>query len=77
MKFEPTNAEEVNEIIKSHGIKCSPEDPVPPELLASNKDTFIPYWVDIVNLSLETGSMESLKGGVVIPLIKDLSSLVE
>ena len=77
LKFEPTNAEEINEIIKSHGIKCSPEDPVPPELLASNKDTFIPYWVDIVNLSLETGSMESLKGGVVIPLIKDLSSLVD
>ena len=27
--FDPTSAEEVRNIVSAHGIKCSPEDPVP------------------------------------------------
>ena len=69
--------EEITSIAKSYGIKCSPEDPVSASLLSSNIDTFAPYWLEIVNLSLEVGSMESLKSAVVLPLIKDLSSLVD
>lgn len=75
--FRPTNSEEIKKIIQDHPLKCSPEDPVPVELLASNVDTFIPYWVDIVNLSLESGSMDNLKSGVLNPLIKELSSIVD
>jgi hypothetical protein len=49
--FEPTNVDEITNIVKSFGIKCSPDDPVPANLLSSDYETFIPYWVDIVNLS--------------------------
>jgi hypothetical protein len=70
-KFEPTNVP----VITSLGIKCSPDDPVPAKILLSNTETFIPFWVEIVNLSLETGSMSGLKNAVVIPLIKELSAL--
>ena len=72
--FRPTNAEELRHIVTHFGVKCSPEDPVPSAVLATNIDTLLPIWVEIVNLSLETGSMESLKNAVIIPLIKELSS---
>ena len=68
--------EEICTIVKSHGIKCSPEDPVPASLLASNVDTFAPFWLEIVNLSLHVGSMEGMVNAVVLPLIKELGSLV-
>ena len=75
--FEPATADELKQIILSYGIKCSSEDPVPVFLLEENLDVFIPYWLDIVNLSLEVGSMECLKNAVIQPLIKDLSPLVD
>ena len=37
----------------------------------------MPFWVEIVNLSLQSGSMEGLKNAVVIPLIKELTSLTD
>ena len=40
-------------------------------------DIFVPYWVEIVNLSLELGDMNGMKSAVVNPLIKELSSLVD
>ena len=76
-KFEPTNVAEITSIVKSFGIKCSPDDPVPAKILSSNTETFIPFWVEIVNLSLETGSMSGLKNAVVIPLIKELSAFTD
>ena len=76
-EFEPATLEEITEIAKSFGIKCSPEDPVPSPLLSSNIETFAPYWLEIVNLSLEVGSMNGLKSAVVNPLIKVLNSLVD
>ena len=75
--FDPTSAEEVRNIVSAHGIKCSPEDPVPAKLLSANIDLFVPFWVEIVNLSLEYGDMDGLKSAVLIPLIKDLSSTVD
>ena len=57
-EFEPTTEEEIKEIIASHGLKCSPEDPVPIGLLSSHIDVFIPYWVEIMNLSLQFGDMD-------------------
>ena len=76
-KFAPTNADEIRNIVKSFRIKCSPEDPIPADLLSSDIDTFVPFWVEIVNLSLETGSMEGLKNALVIPLIKELTALTD
>ncbi len=76
-EFTPATLDELKHIISSYKLKCSPEDPIPAFLLKENVDFFIPYWLDIVNLSLEVGSMEGLKSAVIIPLIKDLSSLVD
>lgn len=76
-EFEPATAEELKQIVTSYKVKCSPEDPIPAFLLKENIDTFIPYWLDIVNLSLDVGSMELLKSAVILPLIKDLGSLVD
>ena len=76
-EFIPATVEELKHIISAYKIKCSPEDPIPSFLLKENIDLFIPYWLDIVNLSLDVGSMDGLKSAVIIPLIKDLGSLVD
>ena len=75
--FEPTTAEEIRKIVNTFGVKCSPEDPAPAPLLSTNMDTLLPFWVEIVNLSLETGSMDCLKSAVLLPLIKELSKLID
>ena len=72
-----TTAEELSSIIKSHGIKCSPLDPLPADILTTNLDVLLPVWVQIVNLSLVTGNMATLKNPVLSPLIKELSSLID
>ena len=33
-EFKPTDFDEIKSIVQSYGIKCSPEDPVPLDLLA-------------------------------------------
>ena len=76
-EFEPATLEEIIKIAKSYGVKCSPEDPVPASLLSSCIETFAPYWLEIVNLSLEIGDMDGLKNAVLIPLIKELNSTVD
>ena len=76
-QFKPATQKEIKTIVTSFKIKCSPEDPIPAHLLKGNIDTFIPYWLDIVNLSLELGSMDCLKSAVILPLIKELGTLVD
>eukprot|EP00794_Sanderia_malayensis_P002629 gene2629-3043_t len=70
-KFPPTSIEELSQIIKEHKISTSPDDPFNGKLLCKNLDTLLPLWVDIVNLSLETGSMDCLKSAIVLPMLKD------
>ena len=73
MEFENATEEEIKEMVKKYGVKCSPEDPVPANLLKKvDIETFIPIWTKLVNLSLGEGSMECLKTGVLVPLIKQL-----
>ena len=89
-KFEPATLKEIIRIVKSYGVKCSPEDPVPVSLLSSCIETFAPYWLDIVNLSFKIGDikevlfklnflgdMDGLKNAVLIPLIKEWNSTVD
>ena len=76
-EFEPATLDEITIIAKSYGVKCSPEDPVPASLLSPSIDTFVPFWLEIVNLSLQVGSMDGMVNGVVLPLIKELNSLVD
>ena len=50
---------------------------MPIGLLSDHIDVFIPFWVEIVNLSLEFGDMDGLKLAVLLPLIKELGSLID
>ena len=75
--FAPTTEDELRKIITEHGLKCSPEDPLPPEMLSTHIDTLLPFWVEIVNLSLEVGKMDGAKSAVIQPLIKELNSLTD
>jgi hypothetical protein len=76
-QFDPTCADEIKDIIKSFPIKCSSDDPLPASVVRANTELLIPYWVDIVNVSLETGSMQKLKKAVILPLIKQLGPMVD
>ena len=75
--LQPATEEEIRLVISTRGINCSPEDPVPIALLKNNLDTFVPIWLELVNLSLRQGSMECLKNAVVRPLIKELDDLID
>ena len=37
----------------------------------------VPFWLELVNLSLSSGSMECLKSAVVAPLLKELDDFVD
>ena len=76
-EFEPTTEDELKQIVTKYGVKSAPDDPVPAVLMKENIEIFIPYWVEIVNLSLQVGSMDSLKNAILIPLIKISGSLVD
>ena len=70
--FEPTTEEELKEIIKSFGIKTSPEDPIPADVLNSVIDVALPCLMKLVNRSLSEGSMECVKSSVIDPTLKNL-----
>ena len=63
-EFDPTTEDELKLIIKSHKISCSTEDPLPSKVLKEHIDILLPLWVDLVNLSLSTGSLDYLKSAV-------------
>ena len=75
--FEPATDDELRTIILSYGVSCSPEDPIPVGLLKQNIDLLLPFWLQVVNLSLSTGSMDCLKSAVVIPLLKELDEFID
>ena len=75
--FQTVTVDDIHQIVLSHGIKCSPEDSLPSDVLRNNIDLFLPIWTELVNLSLTTGSMECLKAAVLVPLIKDLDDIVD
>ena len=72
--FKPATLDEIKSIVMSYTIKCSPEDPIPACILKQNVDIFIPYWLDIVNLSLQMGTIDALKSAVIFTLIKEMGS---
>ena len=37
----------------------------------------MPFWLELVNLSLEQGSIDFLKSAVVLPLLKGLDSILD
>lgn len=75
--FRPATLEEIQSIISKHGLKCSPDDPLPRTLLEIVSDILMPAWLELVNLSLEQGSMDCLKSAVILPLLKGLDSILD
>ena len=77
-EFREASEEEIREVVKEYGVKCSPGDPAPAKLLKMvDLDVFVPIWTKLVNLSLREGSMECLNTGVLIPLIKQMDDAVD
>ena len=75
--FELATEDELHAIIMSYGISCSPDDPIHVNMLSNNIDLILPLWLEIVNLSLSTGRMDSLKSAVISPLLKELDEFVD
>ena len=75
--FEPATLDELRKLVLSYGVKCSPEDPLPASVTKENIELLLPFWLELVNLSLETGSLNGLKNAVILPLIKELGALVD
>ena len=77
VEFEPATEEELQSIISDYGISFSPEDPLHVNIVKEYKDILLPFWLDLVNLSLTTGSMECMKSAIITPLLKDFDDLVD
>lgn len=68
--FRSVTIEEVTKQVSSMKIKTCPRDPIPASLLKTSIDSLIPCYVELINLSLSTGSMDGLKESVVTPILK-------
>lgn len=68
--FMPTTVDELRKIIKEMGIKTSSQDVLPGSVLKDIIEDLLPYLCDLVNKSLNTGSVEGIKDSVIIPLLK-------
>ena len=68
--FEPTNIEEITELISEYGIKTSMEDPIPANILQLIIKDAAPTLVKLINQSLSSGSIEGVKFSAIDPLLK-------
>ena len=68
--FRPTTVSELSEIIKTSGIKTSFNDILPAHILKQVIEALLPYFCDLVNKSLATGSAEGMKESIVNPRLK-------
>ena len=75
--FDPATEDELRAIVMSFGVSCSPEDAIHVTLVKENIDVLLPFWLELVNLSLSSGSMECLKSAVILPLLKELNDFVD
>ena len=71
--FTPVSMDSLKEIIKDMTIKTSFDDPLPASLLKSSLDLLLPYILELVNLSLETGDITGLKESVITPILKKIN----
>ena len=69
-EFSPTNIEEITAIITESGIKTSPDDLLPSQIIKDNLEVISPLIVILVNLSLTKASMDGLKSADILPLLK-------
>lgn len=70
--LRPTTVDELRLIIRDMGIKTSCQDPMPSTIFKDIIEDLLPYICDLVNKSLNTGSVEGIKDCVIIPLLKKM-----
>ena len=75
--FRPADIDELKQIIHTFGIRTSPAETASSHVLKGNIAVFLPIWLELVNLSLSTGSFDCLKSAVVLPLIKCLDASID
>ena len=68
--FRTVTEDEVELIIREHGIKTSMEDPIPSKLMQPSLDVVLPTLTKLINQSLMEGSMNGIKESVLDPLLK-------
>ena len=68
--FKPTTEVELRKIIMDKGIKTSPDDVLPANVLKEVIEELLPHICKLVNKSLETGSVEGLKDSIIVPILK-------
>ena len=69
-KFDPATLPELKEVLTESTIKTSSNDPLPLDVTKENMDILLPHILNIVNLSLSSGSIDGLKTAHISPLIK-------
>ena len=69
-KFDPATLSELKEVLTESTIKTSSNDPFPLDVTKENMDILLPHILNIVNLSLSSGSIDGLKTAHISPLIK-------
>ena len=70
--FKIVNTSDLLKIIKSFKVKTCRDDPIPAFLLKTSIELILPSLVHLVNLSLQSGSIDGLKESVVTPILKKL-----
>ena len=45
--------------------------------MKDNLQTFVPIWTELVNYSLEMGSVDCLKSAVILPHIKEMDEIMD
>ena len=68
--FIPATIDEIRKLVKEHGIKVCPLDPLPAWLISENLEDFLPFITHLVNLSLK-GDINGLKKALVRPSLKE------
>ncbi len=69
--FEPVTPEDLRKLISAYSIKACPLDPLPARVFKSIYHVLLPVVVQIINLSLSSGSVPlSLKEAMIFPTLK-------
>ena len=68
--FTAATVDEIRKLVKEHGVKVCPLDPLPAWLISDNLEVFLPFLTYLVNLSLK-GDINGLKQALVRPSLKE------
>ena len=68
--FQLVSADDIFKLIKASTIKTAASDPIPAFLLKSCVHLMVPAIVHLINMSLQSGSIDGLKESTVTPILK-------